>query len=203
MKNAILFVGASALFLASCVSNPDGKKAETSDSTAVESTATGSELNVDTTQSVVAWRGNKVSGSHNGTVKIKSGSLSVANGKITGGNFVMDLNTITDVDLSGEYKTKLETHLKSGDFFDVANHPEATFAITEAKDSTISGNLTIRGVSKNITFPFTTTELSETSVKAMADFNIAREDWGVSYTGQKDDLISKEINLKVTLVATK
>lgn len=208
MEKVFLSLAAGALVLASCVSNPEGKKAETADS--VENVALsggGSELTVDTTLSNVEWTGRKVSGQHHGHVKIKSGELTVDEGKLVGGNFVIDLTSINNLDLEGEYKGKLEGHLKSADFFDVENHPEATFEITEVKDGAeagavvIAGNLTIRGVSKNITFDAQVEESSDTALKATADFNIAREDWGVSYKGQADDLISKEINLKVKLVA--
>ena len=208
MKKVFLFLSAGALVLASCVGNPEGKKAETTDSVELtEGIGSGSELAVSTTDSKVEWLGKKVSGQHNGVVDIKSGSLFVDEGKLTGGSFVIDLNTITDLDLEGEYKGKLEAHLKSDDFFDVENHPEATFEITQVTDGAeagqvlVSGNLTIRGVTKNITFDANVEEVTESSVKATADFNIAREDWGVSYAGQADDLISKEINLKITLVA--
>lgn len=208
MEKLFLTVAAGALVLSSCVSNPEGKKAETTDS--VETTAAageGTTLAVDTEASEVVWTGRKVSGQHHGTVDIKSGSLTVNNGQITGGNFVIDLTTITDQDLEGEYKGKLEGHLKSADFFDVENHPEATFEITGVEQGAegglvkVSGNLTLRGISKNITFDANVQEATDTSVKATADFNIAREDWGITYSGKADDLISKEINLKVTLVA--
>lgn len=194
--------------LASCVSNPEGKRAETSDNVqdaAMSHVAT--QLTVDTSQSSVQWTGRKVSGEHHGDVQIKSGTLSIEHGKLVGGNFVIDLTTITNHDLDGEYKGKLEGHLKSADFFDVDNHPEASFEITNVNDGAeaghvvISGNLTIRGVTKNITFDAQVQEVTDTAVKATADFNIAREDWGVNYAGQADDLISKEINFKVTLVA--
>jgi len=208
MEKLFLTVAAGALVLSSCVSNPEGKKAETTDS--VETTAAageGTTLAVDTEASEVVWTGRKVSGQHHGTVDIKSGSLTVNDGQITGGNFVIDLTTITDQDLEGEYKGKLEGHLKSADFFDVENHPEATFEITGVEQGAegglvkVSGNLTLRGISKNITFDANVQEATDTSVKATADFNIAREDWGITYSGKADDLISKEINLKVTLVA--
>ncbi len=168
---------------------------------------TANELVVDTEQSTVHWTGRKVSGEHHGDVQIKSGTLAVEDGKLVGGSFVMDLTTIANHDLDGEYKGKLEGHLKSADFFDVDNHPEANFEITSVQDGaeagtvTVSGNLTIRGVTKSITFDAQVQEASESAVKATADFNIAREDWGVNYAGQADDLISKEINFKVTLVA--
>ncbi len=208
MEKLFLSVAAGALVLSSCVGNPEGKRAETTDHVeTTETVETGSTLAVDTDASELAWTGRKVSGQHHGTVKIKSGSLTVEEGQLTGGNFVVDLTTISNHDLDGEYKGKLEGHLKSADFFDVENHPEATFEITgvepgsEAGIVKISGNLTIRGVSKNITFDALVHEATDASIKATADFNIAREDWGVNYAGQADDLISKEINLKVTLVA--
>jgi polyisoprenoid-binding protein YceI len=208
MKKAFLFLSAGAMILASCVGNPEGQKAETTDSVEV-ALVEGTSLNVDAGASSVEWLGKKVTGQHHGDVKIKSGNLLVNGGKLVGGNFVIDLTTINTLDLDGEYKGKLDGHLKSGDFFDVENHPEATFEITSvaagatADVAVISGNLTIRGVSKNITFDAHVHEMTDSRADLHADFNIAREDWGVSYAGQADDLISKEINIKVSLVAVK
>lgn len=208
MKKVFLFLTAGALVLASCVGNPEGKRAETTDTVDVVETAeVGTELKVNTADSRVEWLGKKVSGAHHGIVNISSGTLIVSDNQLIGGDFVIDLNTITNLDMEGEYKEQLEAHLKSEDFFDVENHPEATFEITRVEEGeadgalVVSGNLTIRGTTKNITFDAEASELSETSAKFFADFNIAREDWGVNYAGQADDLISKEINFKVTLVA--
>ncbi len=206
MKKVVLFFAAGAFVLTSCVSNPEGQRAETTDSVA-EVDAVGTELPVNSDASTVKWTGNKVTGEHFGEVKITSGVLLVNDGKLTGGNFVADLNTIDVQDMEGEYKDKLDGHLRSDDFFDVANHPEASFVITSVADGAndgevvISGNLTMRGVTKNITFNANVTEVSENSVRANADFNVAREDWGVNYAGQADDLISKEFNLKIDVVA--
>lgn len=192
--------------MASCVGNPEGKKADTTDAAEVGE-AVGATYSVDTEQSQLLWKGTKVTGSHEGTVDVKSGNVVVAEGVIVGGEFVFDMNTINTTDLEGEWKDKLDGHLKSEDFFDVTNHPEASLTITEVKagegegELVVSANLTIRGVTKNITFDAQVEELTETSVKASADFNIAREDWGVNYAGAQDDLISKEINFKVTIVA--
>lgn len=206
MKKIALFLVAG-IILASCApKNPEGDKAKTTEGAEVSATE-GTPVAINTTASKITWTGSKVSGSHTGTVALKSGSLLVKDGKVTGGNFVADLNTITDTDLQGEYKVKLETHLKSPDFFDTATYPEGKFEITsvtegtEAGKVTISGNLTLRGVTKNITFPATVTEATDTTVKATADFNIVRADWGIVYTGMADDLISKEFNLKIELVA--
>jgi len=210
MKKLVLFSAVAAMVLASCAGNPEGKKAETTDSVEVANVvAVGQALTVDTAASKVMWKGTKVSGFHEGTIAIKSGTVSVDNNAITAGNFTLDMNTISATDLDGEYKEKLDGHLKADDFFAVATNPESTFAITEVKtgatanDVVISGNLTIKGITKNITFDAKVVEISQESVTATADFNILREDWGVSYEGKKDDLISKEINFRVNLVAKK
>jgi len=207
MKNLVVAFSASALLMASCVSNPDGKKAETVEETVEVQAVAGTPLAVNPELSQVIWNGKKVSGQHHGTINITSGSLLVNGGKVVGGDFVIDMNSIVNQDMEGEYKEKLEGHLKSGDFFDVTNHPEANFKITAVQDGTtpgvvvVSGNLTIKGITKNITFDATVVNLTDTSAQVTADFNIAREDWGVNYTGQADDLISKEINFKINLVA--
>ncbi len=210
MKKLILFSAAAMMVLASCVGNPEGKKAETTDSIETADQVVGAVYTVDATQSKVEWTGAKVTGKHEGTVDIKSGSIHVDNGAITGGNFVLDMNTLGSTDLQGEYKDKLDGHLKSDDFFSVESYPEAAFVITEVNASAdapgviqVSGNLTIKDISKNITFDATVDELTDATVKASADFNIARGDWGVNYEGKQDDLISKEINFKVSLVANK
>ena len=141
-------------------------------------------------------------------MNISSGKIILdEEGNLSGGNFVIDMNSIDVQDLEGEYKEKLTGHLKSDDFFDVENHPEAKFEITSvAKAETeghllISGNLTLRGVTKNITFDAQINNVTEGNFAATADFNIAREDFGVSYAGKADDLISKEINIKIDLIA--
>lgn len=210
MKKLFVFFLSAGLFMTSCVSNPEGKKAETADSVETSDEVVGENYILDKEQSSLLWTGSKVTGQHYGNVDFKSGNIHVDNGEITGGDFILDMNTIVSNDLEeGEYKDKLEGHLKSEDFFSVAEYPESQFAITEVKTTdneneiVISGNLTIRGVSKNITFDAEVLELTDSVVKATADFNIAREDWGVNYAGKADDLISKEINFKLEIVATK
>jgi len=205
----MLFSAVAVMVLASCAGNPEGKKAETTDSVEVanNTTAAGEFYAVDTAASQVVWKGTKVTGSHEGVIAIKEGSISVDNNVITGGSFILNMNTISATDLSGEYKEKLDGHLKAEDFFAVATYPEASFTITNvaegatANDIIVSGNLTIKDKTKNITFDAKIEEVSATAVKINADFNILREDWGITYEGKKDDLISKQINFKVTLVA--
>lgn len=207
MKKISILFSAAALILASCAGNPEGKKADTTEATETSET-TGAELQVDTAQSEVRWEGTKVTGSHHGIVKINGGKLFIQNDTLSGGAFTINVKSIEDKDLEGEFKGKLEGHLKSADFFDVEKFPEASFAITKVTPEgpnklNIAGNLTIRGISKNITFTTDVTESTANKFDGKADFNIAREDWGLTYAGKADDLISKEINFKIHLVAGK
>ncbi|GAB3332998.1 YceI family protein [Marivirga atlantica] len=145
------------------------------------------ELAVDTAASRIAWVGEKVTGQHNGTVKIKSGGLEVDGDQITGGSFVIDMTTIDVEDLSGDMKGKLMGHLRSDDFFSVEKHPTATFTITsvdksEATDAThfISGDLTIKGKTNKVTFPATVSMVGG-KVNATANFDLDRTKWDIRY----------------------
>ena len=54
--------------------------------------------NVDTAVSVLTWKGSKPTGSHNGTVALQSGGMLIEEGVLKGGEFVIDMNTITNVE---------------------------------------------------------------------------------------------------------
>ena len=114
--------------------------------------------NVDATKSTLNWKAEKLTGFHEGTIGLKSGSLKIANDKVTSGSFVISMSTIVDTDLTdAEYNKKLVGHLSSPDFFDVAKFPEAVFTITKPVDvsksvTEIHGNLTIKGISKPLSF---------------------------------------------------
>lgn len=112
-------------------------------------------------KSVVTWTGKKIGSSHTGGIKVKSGYLEFNNGYITGGEVVMDMNSITNTDLKDEgYNQKLVGHLKSDDFFGVEKYPVSSFRVTRAgkfKDgkATVSGVLTIKGKSENVSVDVT------------------------------------------------
>ncbi|MEJ2753639.1 MAG: YceI family protein, partial [Chloroflexota bacterium] len=114
--------------------------------------------NVDTVESVIYWKGYKVTGQHDGIVNIQSGALDYDNGQLVGGNFTIDMSSITVKDLEGDYKAKLEGHLKSEDFFGVEKFPTAKFVITKVMsrgmpgDYRIEGDLTIKETTKPIKF---------------------------------------------------
>jgi len=111
MKNASIFFSFLAVvaFLGFAFTNPE--------SDAVES------YSVNTEQSVIKWKAYKVTGQHNGTVKVQSGNLEFDGDMLQGGEFTIDMASITVGDLEGKYKQKLEGHLKSEDFFGVESIP--------------------------------------------------------------------------------
>ncbi len=227
MKVSYLLAAAMFLF-AACADAPESDKAATTEAQEVNTTK-GTSFKVDTTASKVEWVATKVTAYHTGTLNVKSGELIVQDGNVTGGNFVLDMTSIVVSGPPGsdaKANAKLLAHLKSPDFFDVAANPEATFTITSvtpfsgtAKDSadprqesiskykvtnpthTVSGNLTIKAVTKNITFPAQLT-ISGSSANAIAKFNINRQDWDITYPGKPDDLIRNEVHLGIALKAT-
>ncbi len=136
---------------------------------------------VDTEASTVTWKAYKVTGSHTGTVDLESGSLVFDDDQLTGGEFVVNMTTLISTDLEGEYKGKLEGHLKSDDFFSVANHPQAKLVFTDVKANgknsyEVTGDLTIKGITKPVTF-----DLSVYGSKATATLKVDRAEYDVRY----------------------
>ncbi len=136
---------------------------------------------IKTETSTLTWKAYKVTGSHTGTIAIKEGSLSFGEGKLTGGEFVIDMATIASTDLEGEYKGKLEGHLKSDDFFGVESHPTAKLVFTSVKASgknsyEVVGDLTIKGTTKSVTL-----DISVYGSKATATMKVDRSQYNVKY----------------------
>lgn len=194
MKKVILSLVIVASILTACKSE---KKVEVKK--AVEVAVNVDALNnLDTTTSVLNWEGNKPTGSHNGTVALKSGGLLIENGKLTQGIFVLDLTTIKVLDIPAEEESngKLVGHLNSSDFFNVEKYPTAKFVITNVVETegklAVTGNLQIKDITKSITIPATiSTENGITTFKSEA-FNVDRTDFGVTYKSKKIDAALKD-----------
>ncbi len=137
---------------------------------------------VNVSQSSIVWKGYKVTGAHDGTMKLKSGHLIMDGKKLTGGEFVVDMTSLTVTDLaSGDGKEKLEGHLKSDDFFGVETHSESKLVFTSVetlnKNSyTVVGDLTIKGITKPVTLV-----VSMFEGKATATVKIDRSKYDVKY----------------------
>lgn len=212
VKNLFLFGMVAAVTMACTPKNADEAKTGEAKKSGE---AYGATYAVNADASDVHWRGTKVGGEHTGTVSISGGEVSVSEGAITGGNLTIDLTSIVNEDLQGDMNARLVGHLKSEDFFHTGEHPNAVFEFVSAEaisgeapegglvpTHNITGNLTMRGVTKSITFP-AAVSVGEGSVSIETnEFSIDRTLWGVNFKSRtvfaefKDDYISDMINLK-------
>ncbi|NNF18201.1 MAG: YceI family protein [Flavobacteriaceae bacterium] len=136
---------------------------------------------VNTEKSTVTWKAYKVTGSHYGEVELENGALVFDNDQLTGGEFTVNMTTLVATDLEGESKGKLEGHLKSEDFFSVSEFPKANLVITEVEATgknsyEVTGDLTIKGITKPITF-----DMSVYGNKATATLKVDRAEYNVRY----------------------
>ena len=211
MKNlfGILSIFAFAGLLFSCSPAVEGEKVDTEETKEVATDSEAKTLNVDAASSSMNWEGSKVTGKHNGTVAIKSGTVQLKGNEVVGGSFVIDMNSINTTDLKGDMKAKLDGHLKTGDFFETEKYPEGKFEITgvkaeEGKDGIthkVSGNLTLKDKTHGVEIPATIkVENGEVSVST-PQFVVNRQEWGINFTGKKDDLISNDMGIKLSFKA--
>ncbi len=162
---------------------------------------------VDTKKSTLKWTGKKVAGEHYGFINLKSGNFEIKNNKIVSGAFVIDMNSITNIDIeSDEYKAKLVGHLKSDDFFGVEGHPTSTLEIIESSpfknnEAKVKGRLTI----KNITHPVEFTA-KQTNEGYLATVVVDRSKYDVRYGSGSffdnlgDNMIYDDFTMEVKIV---
>ena len=173
-----------------------GSKAEAAPSGEADATSASS-LAITPSNSKIEFVGAKVTASHDGGFTDFSGEVDLGD-PVEASAIELTIQTNS---LFAD-KEKLTKHLKSPDFFDVTKFPTATFRSTEIKKDgeghTISGDLTLHGVTKRISFPATVT-VTESEVTANAEFSINRQDFGIAYAGMKDDLIRDLVVIKLSL----
>lgn len=225
MKKASILAFAVSAFLISCQGS-DGDKTSTTTEQKV-SEQKGATYTLDKTQSSLKWKGYHKGGfdPRFGTLQ-SEGTVAVEDGAITGGSFVIDINSVltdeSSVDLSktgGKTAADLDGHLKNEDFFESDKYPTAKFEITNvtafdtAKDKSviegatniISGNLTIKDKTVNVTFP-ARVGITDNQVNVESKFIINRQDWGLTYGTEgdpKDWVISQEVDIELNIKATK
>ena len=159
-------------------------------------------LAVQSDKSRVDFTGSKAADFHTGTFTVKGGSVQVEGGKLVGGSFVIDLANLKVTDAAGE---RLAGHLKSADFFDVAKFGEATFNIsgvkyTTAEKATLTGTVTLKGITKDISFEAIIRSADEKGFFAEAFFPIDRTLFGMNYGV---GAIDTQVQLAVHIYASK
>ncbi|WP_299254718.1 YceI family protein [uncultured Lacinutrix sp.] len=197
-----------------------GAEADTSEvKEAATSESSSSKYAVNTSESTIEWKGFKPTGSHNGTINLDSGTFSVTDNTLESGTFIIDMTSINSTDLEGDQKANLDAHLKGtvegkeGDFFNVAKFPNAAFEITgttvENGKTMISGNLALKGIKNNITFPATITNTGDVMTIISEAFTIDRTKWSINYGSKSifdnlgDKFINDDMELKISITAKK
>ncbi|MFU8804203.1 MAG: YceI family protein [Bradymonadaceae bacterium] len=205
----ILTVLAASLTLAmACKSEIDGKTAATVgevqepaaeqvDEEKTEASATSlRQIPVNTEASKIEWYGAKVTGDHKGGFTEWTGTATV-----DGENNLKSVSYEVDMSSVFSDNERLTGHLKSDDFFDIENHPTSTFESTkivegakgeEEATHTVTGNLSLRGVTKELSFP-ATIKTTDDKLVATSEFKFNRMEFNVAYKGKADDLIREDV----------
>lgn len=207
-KSLVITILSGLIFLNAC-SDPaaDKTKAVTGEATQTASPAAaaqGQKYAITPQNSKIEFVGSKVTGSHNGSFGDFTGQVDY-----TGNPETSHVNITIKMDSLTTDTPDLTKHLKTPDFFDVAKFPQATFVSTAIKPGgdkgashTVTGNLTMHGVTKAVTFPAT---ISVTPDVATVDstFSINRKDFGINYAGAQDNLIRDDVVLTLRIRANK
>ncbi|MRM82606.1 YceI family protein [Riemerella anatipestifer] len=161
----------------------------------------------------INWWGYKVmkseASSHNGTLDLKNGTVVLKKNQLAGGTFVLDMTSINATDLTGERQTKLNDHLKNGDFFEVEKYPTGSFKITSLKKTgkadynyLVTGALTVKGKTNTVTFPAKVSVNKEGVTLTSDKFSIDRQKWDIAYqSSMKDVVIKDNMDLQVSFTA--
>ena len=168
-------------------------------------TVSAQTIKIDAAKSSIEWLAKKVTGQHNGTVNFKDGALVFKRKALKGGSFTVDMNSLTATDLQGEYQGKLDGHLKAEDFFGTSKFPTASLvfkkiATKSANLYTVTADLTIKGITKPITF-----DLAVNGNAATTTFNVDRTKYDIKYGSKSffasigDKAINDEFELKIAL----
>lgn len=216
MKTSVLKIFTIVALISFTSCGDKAKKAETKEAEkAAIAEVTAITYTTNTDKSMIEWTGFKPTGSHNGTIAFKQGKLNVSDNAIESGRFVIDMSSIvvSDIPVEKEGNAKLSRHLKSADFFDIETYPIANFEVTgiETLDgkTMLSGNLTMKDASNNISFIVSTEMKDDMLTLTSETFTIDRSKWNIKHGSKSffdnlgDKFINDNIELKVTLVAEK
>lgn len=170
---------------------------------------------VDTSESNIEWVGKKFTGEHSGNLALKSGQIVMGGHGISSAKFIIDMTTIKCTDMTGESASDLESHLRNEDFFSTEKHPTAIVemikaeALTDDKNGNnfgIKANLTIKGITNEVSFPAQVNILDK-KVELKATITFDRTKWNIKYKSKTifpdlgDKFIYDEIDLNVSLLA--
>ena len=201
-----------------CSNQAEGDAAKVGDASDTVATSSSDAKTYNVKEGTIYWTGSKkVGGSqHSGTINVSGGTINVEGGSIASGNFNIDVSSIaTTDDLGDEMKAKLEGHLKSDDFFGAGTHPTGTFEVvsvapatgTEGVTHNVTGNLTIKGITKSIIIPANVVVAGDMLTAVTPKFTINRTDWDAKYGSgllgtAADQIINDDISLNLEFKAS-
>ena len=197
----------TVVMTAALITSCGGKKEEKADAT--ETMAEEISYTVDPASSTVSWTG-EVMGvyGHNGVIDLAEGQITAKGDSITGGKIVIDMTSIVPLDSAsfkdeeGSRASDLVGHLSTGDFFLVEEHPTSSFVIKSHDGSDLTGDLTIRGITKEVTATLNSLEANAEGLTGSADLVFNRQDFEVSWVHfMKDMVLSDDIKIKLDIQA--
>jgi polyisoprenoid-binding protein YceI len=207
MKTLKFSLAAMALFAAFTFSSCNQEAPVVEEVEVIEGLSGNYSVNAEASK--LSWLGKKVTGEHTGSIAIQEGMFSVSNGLLTSGDVLVNMASLSVEDIEdAEQNAKLSGHLNSEDFFDVVGFPTATLLITEATETTATGELTIKNITNPVTFEYTIAE-GETEVTLTGLVIVDRTLYDIKYGSGKffDDLGDKtiydEVELTFEVVALK
>ena len=165
-----------------------------------------SQSKFDLEKSAIKWTRKKITNnSHTGSLKFKSAYLSLEDVQNPSGIFEVNMSSLSNEDQTGEWKQKLEGHLKSEDFFSVEKYPDATLVLKEIKSKkdnsySLRGELTIKDITHSVDF-----NLVVYKDKIEGELTFDRSEYNVKYASGSffenlgDNLILDEVTLKIKL----
>jgi polyisoprenoid-binding protein YceI len=163
--------------------------------------------------STIEWVGKKVTGSHNGTINVSDGIITLADGKLTGGEFTIATNTIKILDVTdAATNAQFAAHLASDDFFSINKYPAATLIINSVTPGTgnayhVEAVLTIKAITHSIEFEATIDSVQGDTLRASATLIIDRTKYEMKFRSGNffkdlgDTLIYNDFVLTVHLSA--
>ncbi|MDA9312680.1 YceI family protein [Vicingaceae bacterium] len=191
--------------MVACGGAADKSKEVSEETEVIVEEVTEETVNVNANESSVMWMGQIIGGikSHNGTVKVTEGLLTLKGDEIVAGNFTVDLTSMNPVDSNyteDQPSEKLVGHLSSGDFFMTDSFPTASFVVTSADMAamTVTGDLTVRGVTNSETINDVAVDTEAGT--AIGSLTFDRQKYNVAFsTGAKDFVLSDDIELTINL----
>lgn len=156
-------------------------------------------------QSSIKWVGKKVTGSHDGIIDVTAGEIILKNGKLSGGNFIVDTRSIKVLDIADPaLNAQMSGHLASDDFFSSEKFPEANLEIISVNGNYVDANLTIKGITHLVRFEVLM-QINDTQLTASAKLLVDRTKYEMKFRSGNffenlgDTLIYNDFELAITI----